>query len=61
MTKLNIREMSQVIKNIPPDAREMFLDLIDIADNFADKNKELEAKCKHLEAENARLERLSNG
>lgn len=59
MSKLNIREMSEVIKNIPPDAREMFLDLIDIADNFADKNKELEAKCKHLESEVARLERLA--
>ena len=59
MTKLNIREMSQVIKNIHPDAREMFLDLIDIADNFANKNKELEEKCKHLEAEVSRLERLA--
>jgi len=61
VTKLNIREMSQIIKNIAPDARNMFLDLIDIADNFADKNKELEAKCKHLESEIARLERLNNG
>ena len=61
MTKLNIREMSQVIKNISPDAREMFLDLIDIADNFANKNKELEEKCRHLESEVARLERASNG
>ena len=61
MSKLNIREMSQIIKSIPPDAREMFLDLIDIADNFADKNKDLAAKCKHLESEVARLERLNNG
>ena len=61
MSKLNIREMSQIIKSIAPDAREMFLDLIDIADNFADKNKVLEEKCKHLESEIARLERISNG
>jgi len=53
--------MSQIIKSIAPDAREMFLDLIDIADNFADKNKVLEEKCKHLESEIARLERISNG
>jgi hypothetical protein len=54
MQKQNSEQMTKAMKKMAPDSLKLYLDLLECANHFMDR-------CKHLEAEVARLERLSHG